>query len=90
MGADLDFEELVEHLERSTRMSSNEARRLVEEVVMFFSDTVERYVRRRHIELQAEHYKNDEIFGRIASELRARRFAAPPLTARQIRRLIYG
>ena len=81
---------LIEHLGRTTRMNAAEARRVIEEVVTYFADTVERFVRRRHLELQAEQYRNDEIFERIAAELRVRRFAAPALTARQIRRMIYG
>ena len=81
---------MVEHLNRTTRMNATEARRLIDEVVTYFADTVERFVRRRHLELQAEQVKNEEIFARIAVELRVRRFAAPALTARQIRRLIYG
>jgi hypothetical protein len=90
MEAAADLDELVAHLERTTRMNPTEARRLVAEVVTYFSDTIERFVRRRHQELQVEQYKNDEIFERIAAELCVRRFAAPPLSARQIRRLIYG
>ena len=83
-------DDLVEHLGRTSRLDGPQARRLVEEVLTYFSDTVERFVRRRHLELQAEQYRNEEIFERIAGELRARRFAAPAMSARQIRRLIYG
>jgi hypothetical protein len=84
------LDQLLDHLERSTRLSRGEAVKVVAEVVEFFSATVEEFVARRHAELQADDQRNDEIFARIQSELRARRFAAPPLSERQIRRLVYG
>ncbi|HVN87399.1 MAG TPA: hypothetical protein VMW17_21395 [Candidatus Binatia bacterium] len=90
MDGEADLADLVEHLGRSSRLEAGEARRLIDEVLSYFGDTVEQFVRRRHSQLQAEQYKNEEIFDRISAELRARRFAAPPLSARQIRRLIYG
>ena len=82
--------ELVEHVERTTRLSRGEAERVVQEVLAYFSESAEQFVTRRHAELQAEDHKNPAIFGQIAAELRNRRFAAPALTERQIRRLIYG
>lgn len=90
MEVDVAVDDLVEHLGRTTRLNATEARRIVDEVLAYFSDTVDRFVRRRHAELQAEQYGNEEIFERIAAELRARRFVAPELSARQLRRLIYG
>jgi hypothetical protein len=90
MDTDIAVDDLVEHLGRTTRLSAAEARRVVAEVLAYFSDTVERFVRRRHVELQGEQYRNEEIFERIAAELQARRFAAPELSPRQIRRMIYG
>jgi len=83
-------DELLGHLARTTSLGSRTAGRLVEEVLAYFSESLEEFVARRHRELQAEGLRNDEIFGRIAGEVRARRFAAPPLSERQIRRLIYG
>ena len=84
------FPELLSHLERTTRLSRAEAERVVAEVVEFFSESLEAFVARRHAELQAEDLKNPEIFARIADETRLRRFAAPALSERQIRRMIYG
>jgi hypothetical protein len=81
---------LLAHLEQSTRLSRREATKVVSEVIDYFSATVEEFVARRHAELQADERRNEEIFTRIQSELRARRFAAPELSERQIRRLIYG
>jgi hypothetical protein len=47
-------------------------------------------VRRRHRELQAAGRTNAEIFGRIAAELAGRPVAAPALSERQLRRIVYG
>ena len=51
---------------------------------------VEDYVRRRHAQLQAYGAKNAEIFALIAAELADRVVAAPALTERQLRRIVYG
>jgi hypothetical protein len=83
-------EDLAAHLERTTRLEGGQACRVIEEALAFFSESLEEFVRRRHAELQTEGRRNPEIFRRIAHELGGRRFAAPPLSERQIRRLIYG
>jgi hypothetical protein len=62
----------------------------VEEVVAYFREPVEAFVRRRHRELQAAGRANPEIFAAIARDVAERPVAAPPLTERQIRRVIYG
>ena len=48
------------------------------------------YVRRRHAHLRTYGARNAEIFSRIAAELEERVVAAPPLTERQLRRIVYG
>lgn len=90
MDAAAGFPDLFEHLERMTRLSRLEAERLVAEVLEYFSEPLEVFVARRHAELQSEELKNPDIFARIAAEVRQRRFAAPDLSERQIRRMIYG
>jgi len=40
--------------------------------------------------LQRRQRKNDEIWPLIAAELGQRRFAAPGLSERQLRRIVYG
>lgn len=82
--------DLLAHLARTTPYPEPAAARLVEEVLAYFSESVEEFVTRRHRQLQAEDLSNDEIFARIAREIEGRRFTAPALSARQIRRLIYG
>jgi hypothetical protein len=81
---------LVERIAASTGLSVAEAARVVEDVVAFHHETVESYVRRRHAHLKTYGARNDEIFARIAEELAGRVVAAPELTERQLRRLIYG
>lgn len=83
-------DDLLAHLARISRGDGSELEKVVRETLDYFSETVEQFVARRHAELQAEELRNDAIWERIGAELRARRFAAPALTARQIRRLVYG
>ena len=84
------LQELVAHLQRTTPLGRKEAERVVEEVLAFFDEPLEDYVRRRHAELQRQGLRNDRIYDRIRSELRWWRLAAPPLSERQVRRIVYG
>ncbi len=81
---------LVARIATSTGLSPAEAARVVEDVVAFHAEPVEDYVRRRHAELKTYGAKNPQIFAQIAEELADRVVAAPELTERQLRRLIYG
>jgi hypothetical protein len=85
-----DLEGLLEHLQRTTSIGPGEARRVVEDVLAWFSESTEAYVRRRHRELRAQGVANPDAFAVIARELTTRRVAAPALSLRQIRRVIYG
>ncbi len=87
---DTPFDELIEQLTRTTTLSRGEAIRVVSEVVAFFHEPLETFVRRRHRELQHDGLANAEIYARVHDELRFVRLAAPVLSERQIRRLIYG
>ena len=58
--------------------------------VAYFDEPVEKYVRRRHGELQKAGLANPAIYQQIAAELTWWRVAAPRLSERQIRRVIYG
>ena len=82
--------ELVDRLVQSTGLSPAEAARVIGDVVAFHAEPVEDYVRRRHAHLQVFGAKNPEIFARLHAELRERVVAAPELTERQLRRIIYG
>jgi len=63
---------------------------LIEDIWSFTGEEPESFLIRRHRELQAEGWTNEAIFGRLARELSEGRFASPPRSTRQIRRVIYG
>lgn len=82
--------ELVDHLVSTTGLSPAEARRVIGDVVAYYAEPLEDVVRRRHAELKTYGAKNPEIFARLADELSRRVVAAPDLSERQLRRMIYG
>lgn len=84
------FEELVERLTRTGNLSGREADHLIEEVLAFLDESLAQFVRRRHRELQHAGLNNPQIYRQVAEEAAARRFRAPDLTTRQVRRLVYG
>jgi hypothetical protein len=84
-----DLNPLLDHLVNAG-LRRGDAARIVSEVVSYFSETTESFVRRRHRELQRDGVANVESFRLVAAELACRRVAAPRLSERQIRRLIYG
>lgn len=83
-------DDLVDHLVRTTPLSEAESRRVLDEVLRYFDEPVDAYVRRRHVELRQRGWHNDRIFAAVADELPARRVAPPRLSARQLRRIVYG
>jgi hypothetical protein len=89
-GAQDEMGELVDYLARSSRLTPQEAARLIQEVLAFMSDMPEDFVRRRHLALQAQGLSNRAIYLQISEELAGRRFRAPEYSERQIRRIIYG
>jgi hypothetical protein len=90
LGPETPFEDLLDHLVRSSTLERREAQQIVGEVLAYFDETVEAFVKRRHGELQKRGLANPEIFTEISGELRWWRVAAPTLSQRQIRRIIYG
>jgi len=80
---------LVERIAASTGLAPAEAARVVEDVVAYYAEPVEDWVRRRHAHLRTYGARNEEIFARIAAELAGRVVAAPALTERQLRRIVY-
>ena len=83
-------QDLARYLAASTGLPQPTAVRVIADMATYFSETVEDYVRRRHAELQGRQHKNDEIWPLIAAELGQRRFAAPALSERQLRRIVYS
>ncbi|MFC8599551.1 MULTISPECIES: hypothetical protein [unclassified Isoptericola] len=82
--------DLVARIATSTGLSPAEAARVVEDVLAWYREPVEDYVRRRHASLRTYGHRNEEIYALIVAELRDRLVAAPALTERQVRRTIYG
>lgn len=83
-------DDLIDHLVRSTSLRRGEAARVVLDVLAYFDESTQAFVRRRHRELRARGLRNDAIFERIGRELPHRAVAPPQLTTRQLRRLVYG
>jgi hypothetical protein len=82
--------ELVRHVAASTGLPGPVAARVVADVVAYFSETTEEYVRRRHRELQAREKRNAEIWTVIADELTRRPVASGSPSERRLRRIVYG
>ncbi|WP_415952243.1 hypothetical protein [Streptomyces sp. KLOTTS4A1] len=83
-------DDLVDHLTRSTPLQRGEALRVIQDVLAYFDETTEAFVRRRHRELQAQGRVNAAIFEQIATDLKYRAVAPPELSLRQLRRIVYG
>jgi hypothetical protein len=82
--------ELISRVSASTGLSPGEAARVVADVIGWYQEPVEVYVRRRHAHLRMYGRRNNEIFAVIAAELAERLVAAPDLSERQLRRIVYG
>jgi hypothetical protein len=81
---------LLAHVVATTGLTAAEATRVVEDVVAFYAEPLEDVVRRRHAHLKTYGAKNAEIFARLAAELEHQVVAAPRLSERQLRRIVYG
>jgi hypothetical protein len=82
--------ELVRHVAASTGLAVDVAARLVSDLLAYFSETTEQFVRRRHAELHRRGHGNAEIWPLVSAELAQRRVAAAALSERQLRRIVYG
>ena len=82
-------QDLVRYVVASTGLPQATAARLVSDVIGYFAETTEQFVRRRHAELRRRH-RNDQIWAIIAAELAGRPVAAPRTSQRQLRRIVYG
>jgi hypothetical protein len=82
--------DLVRYISSTTGLSQGTADRVVSDVIAYFGETAEEFVRRRHGELQDRQLKNAEIWPVIVAELGHRPVAAPCLSQRQLRRIVYG
>jgi hypothetical protein len=82
--------DLVRHVAASTGLAPTTAARVVADVIAYFGESAEDFVRRRHAELQRLDKRNAEIWAVVAGELRSRPVAAADLSERQLRRIVYG
>ncbi|HEX6243192.1 MAG TPA: hypothetical protein VFZ61_19900 [Polyangiales bacterium] len=82
-----DAERRLQHV---LGLSPERAARAVAEILDALDCDIDSYIAERHAELQREGVPNAEIYERIASELPSMRFKGGALSARQIRRRIYG
>ena len=82
--------ELIDRLSGTAGLTPAEAARVVADVLAWYREPVEDYVRRRHAHYQVYGKHNAEIFALIAAELADRVVAAPQLSQRQLRRIVYG
>jgi hypothetical protein len=91
MKDNINLQPLLNHLCNISRLEQSEAKKLVSEVIAYFSETTEAYVQRRHRELkQDEGLSNSQIYHRIEIEVGQIVLVSPSLSQRQIRRIIYG
>ena len=82
--------DLVQHVAATTGLSPAVTARVVADVLRYLDEDVESFVRRRHAELQRRGLTNARIWAALQGELAGRRFAAPELSERQLRRIVYG
>ena len=83
--------DLVTHLVRSTPLTEGEADRVLAEVFDWFAEPVPDFVRRRHRELDgARAHERPDLRSDRGGAPGAAVFPAPGLSARQLRRLVYG
>jgi hypothetical protein len=81
--------ELVDRIADSAGLSRDEAARVIDDVLAWYREPVEDYVRRRHAQHHLSGRHNPETFALIAHELTGRVVAPPELSERQLRRIVY-
>jgi hypothetical protein len=82
--------DLVRYISSTTGLAPGTAERVVADVIAYFGETTEEFVRRRHGELHDRQLRNAQIWPVIMAELASRPVVAPHLTQRQLRRIVYG
>jgi hypothetical protein len=83
-------DDIVQRVANSLGITESEARRVVGDIVSYYHEPLETYVQRRHEECRKGGLPNAEAYALIAAEAANRVVAAPALTERQVRRIIYG
>jgi len=83
-------ERLKDHLRRAYALDSSLSEQLWQDLLVFFQDDPQEYIRSRHLELQDQGFRNEEIYRQLAKDVQHHLFRGPKLSQRQIRRAIYG
>ncbi len=83
------IKELKDRLSSIILTDSIDFNKLYEEILSFFSETVNEYISRRHLELKNEGFKNKEIYSILSREVSQNLFKSKNLSERQIKRIIY-
>jgi hypothetical protein len=81
--------ELVDRIAGSAGLSREEAARVIDDVLAWYREPLEDFVRRRHAQHQLAGKHNPEIFMLISAELAGRVVAPPEVSERQLRRIVY-
>jgi hypothetical protein len=81
---------LFRSLRRTYGISEPVIQQIWEDLLTYHQQTPEEYIRHRHLELQDQGLKNDQIYRLLRKELNQRLFPGPELSIRQVRRIIYG
>ncbi len=87
---DIEVPDLIDHLSRVAALSESQTQQVVAEVLAYFNEDKELFIRRRHHEMQQQGLSNPVIFASLQSEVTGRLFPAGHTSERQIRRIIYG
>jgi hypothetical protein len=82
--------DLVRRVVESTGLPVRVAERVIVDVLAYFRETTDEFVRRRHGELRQRGRKNVEIWAILAHELAEQPVYAGVLSERQLRRIVYG
>ncbi|MBT0770780.1 hypothetical protein KIH74_17690 [Kineosporia sp. J2-2] len=83
-------DEIVLRIAESLGIGQSEAQRVVSDVVDYYREPLDVWIRRRHRECKRERMRNPQIYELLQQEAAERVVAAPILSERQIRRIISG
>lgn len=86
----MNSDHLIRRLCQLYGLDEATAAQIIAELMDAWDQTPADFIERRHQELQRQGLRGDECYATIQEELERRRFKAPALTIRQIRRRIYG
>jgi len=86
----IDLLAIQQYITNSYNLDKEQAERLILEIPQLFTETRDDYIRQRHLELQEQGHKNNEIFLILQKEIKQRVFPCNETNQRQIRRIIYG